>query len=71
MEKRLSAAEQEIENANLDQRIRALTEAKNQQIQWVKNYDEEVARLRIEVENIETIKLALPVTCYKRVRLEP
>lgn len=71
LEERLIAAEKEIEAANLDQRIRALTEAKNLQIQWVKNYDDEVARLRMEVENIETIKLALPDDCYKRLRLEP
>ncbi|XP_012268511.2 laminin subunit gamma-1 [Athalia rosae] len=71
LEERLRQAEEEIKAANLDQRIRSLTEAKNHQIQWVKNYDEEVQRLRGEVENIEAIKLALPEDCYKRVRLEP
>ncbi|XP_046413039.1 laminin subunit gamma-1 [Neodiprion fabricii] len=71
LEERLNAAEQEIKANNLDERIRALTVAKNLQIQWVKNYDEEVARLKLEVENIETIKLALPTDCFKRVRLEP
>ncbi|XP_024947566.1 laminin subunit gamma-1 isoform X2 [Cephus cinctus] len=71
LEQRLEAAEKEIEAANLDQRIRALTDAKNLQTQWVKNYEDEVNRLRIEVENIEDIKKALPTDCYKRVRLEP
>lgn len=71
LEERLVAAETEIKAANLDQRIRALTEAKNLQTQWVKNYEDEVNRLRIEVENIDDIRKALPNNCYQRFRLEP
>lgn len=71
LEKRLQAAQEEITAANLDQRIRALTDAKNIQTQWVKNYEDEVNRLKSEVENIDEIKKALPTDCYKRVRLEP
>ncbi|KAH0945533.1 hypothetical protein HN011_010340 [Eciton burchellii] len=71
LEERLIAAEKEIEDANLDQRIRALTEAKNIQTQWIKNYEDEVSRLRLEVENIDDIRKALPTDCYQRVRLEP
>lgn len=64
-------AEKEIKAANLDQRIRALTDAKNLQTQWVKNFESEVNRLRIEVENIDDIRKVLPIDCYQRVRLEP
>lgn len=71
LEERLTAAEKEIKAANLDQRIKALTDAKNMQTQWVKNYEDEVNRLRIEVENIDDIRKALPADCFKRVRLEP
>ncbi|KAH0534833.1 laminin subunit gamma-1 [Cotesia glomerata] len=71
LEERLIAAEKEIRATNLDERIRALTDAKNLQTQWVKNYEDEVNRLRIEVENIDDIRKALPTSCYKRVRLEP
>lgn len=71
LEERLVAAEKEIKAANLDQRIRALTEAKNLQTQWVKNYEDEVSRLRIEVDNIDDIRKALPIDCFQRVRLEP
>lgn len=71
LEERLVAAEKEIAAANLDQRIRALTDAKNLQTQWVKNYEDEVSRLRMEVENIGDIRKVLPVDCHKRVRLEP
>ncbi|XP_043463177.1 laminin subunit gamma-1 [Leptopilina heterotoma] len=71
LEKRLLAAQEEIKAANLDKRIRTLTDAKNLQTQWVKNYEDEVNRLKLEVENIDDIKKALPTDCHKRVRLEP
>ncbi|XP_076658555.1 laminin subunit gamma-1 isoform X1 [Halictus rubicundus] len=71
LEERLVAAENEIAAANLDKRIRALTDAKNSQSQWVKNYEDEVSRLRIEVENINDIRKVLPNDCHKRLRLEP
>ncbi|XP_015116033.1 laminin subunit gamma-1 [Diachasma alloeum] len=71
LEERLLAAEKEIKATNLDERIRALTEAKNLQTQWVKNYEEEVGRLRNDVENIDEIRKALPTQCQNRWRLEP
>ncbi|XP_076248690.1 laminin subunit gamma-1 [Calliopsis andreniformis] len=71
LEKRLVVVEREIAAANLDQNIRALTEAKNLQTQWVKNYEDEISRLRMEVENIGDIRKVLPTDCHKRVRLEP
>ncbi|XP_066585793.1 laminin subunit gamma-1 [Prorops nasuta] len=71
LEERLITAEKEIKAANLDQRIRSLTDAKNLQTQWVKNYEDEVARLRNEVDNIDDIRKALPPECFQQVRLEP
>lgn len=71
LEERLVAVEKEIKAADLDQRIRTLTDAKNQQTQWIKNFENEINRLRIEVENIDDIRKVLPVDCYQRVRLEP
>ncbi|XP_033223143.1 laminin subunit gamma-1 isoform X2 [Belonocnema kinseyi] len=71
LEERLHAAQAEIEAANLESRIRALTDAKNHQTQLVKYYEEEVNRLKSEVENIDEIKKALPTECFKRVHLEP
>ena len=41
------------------------------QNQWVRDYEEELARLRLEVDNIEAIKNALPDGCWKRLKLEP
>lgn len=71
LEDRLRKAEDDIRAADLDQRIRALTDSKNLQTQWVKNYEDEVSRLRIEVENINDMKKVLPAHCYNNPRLEP
>ncbi|KAG7211484.1 hypothetical protein KM043_010758 [Ampulex compressa] len=43
LEERLVTAEKDIMAAELDQRIRALTDAKNLQTQWIKNYEDEIA----------------------------
>jgi coxsackievirus/adenovirus receptor len=43
----------------------------NQQAQWVKNYQDEVERLQVDVQNIEDISNSLPDGCWKRVQLEP
>lgn len=37
----------------------------------VREYEEELTRLRMEVDNIEAIKDALPDGCWKRLKLEP
>jgi hypothetical protein len=37
----------------------------------MRDYGDEVARLRIEVQNIEDIRASLPDGCWKRVKLEP
>ncbi|XP_058793265.1 laminin subunit gamma-1 [Phymastichus coffea] len=71
LDDRLKKAAEDIKQADLDQRIRALTEAKNLQTQWVKNYEDEVSRLREEVDNISNMRSVLPSRCYKNVRLEP
>ncbi|XP_059472124.1 laminin subunit gamma-1 isoform X2 [Neocloeon triangulifer] len=71
LEKKLAAAEKEFQDANLDQRMEELKMLKNQQTQWIKDYSEEVARLRIEVDNIDEIRKSLPDGCWKRVKLEP
>ncbi|XP_014222768.1 laminin subunit gamma-1 isoform X2 [Trichogramma pretiosum] len=71
LEGSLRKAESEIHAADLDQRIRSLTEAKNLQTQWVKNYEEEVRKLGNEVANIVEMRKVLPSECFKNVNLEP
>nr|CAD7454511.1 unnamed protein product [Timema tahoe] len=71
LERRLNAAEDELRQANLDQRLQSLREARNLQTQSMKNYDEELKYLRQEVENIEDINESLPEGCWKRMVLEP
>ncbi|XP_058058444.1 laminin subunit gamma-1 [Anopheles bellator] len=71
LERRLSAAEKELEDAQLTRRLNTLTEAKNVQNQNIKSYQRELGELRLEVENIELIAKSLPPGCFKRTHLEP
>lgn len=68
---RLERAEEEFQSANLDGRIQELKDARISQAQWVKNYQDEVERLQVDVQNIEDISNSLPDGCWKRVQLEP
>ncbi|KAF4517691.1 hypothetical protein B566_EDAN016517 [Ephemera danica] len=71
LEKKLADAERDFQAANLDQRMDELKAMRLQQMQWMKDYTEEVARLRAEVNNVEDIRNSLPDGCWKRVKLEP
>ncbi|XP_063244920.1 laminin subunit gamma-1 isoform X2 [Bacillus rossius redtenbacheri] len=71
LERRLNEAEEELRKANLDERLQQLSEARIQQAQWMKSYEEELDRLRAEVDNIQAIHDSLPDGCWKRVVLEP
>uniref|UniRef100_A0A182X6E3 LANB2 n=1 Tax=Anopheles quadriannulatus TaxID=34691 RepID=A0A182X6E3_ANOQN len=71
LERRLSAAEKELEDAQLTKRLSSLVEAKNIQNQNIRSYQKELADLRLEVANIELIANSLPPGCFKRTHLEP
>lgn len=71
LEKRLQEAEQELKNADLDNRLNILKAAREAQHGWVRNYDAEIERLKKDVANIQDIRYAIPDQCFRRVRLEP
>lgn len=87
IERSLQKAENEFSLSNLDKKIEELQEARKQQVRllgiivvmscpqfqnyWKKKYEEEVALLTSEVNNVESIKLSLPEGCFKRLKLEP
>ncbi|XP_073977260.1 laminin subunit gamma-1 isoform X2 [Rhodnius prolixus] len=71
LENKLNLTEQQFKNANLDHQLELLTTARLKQQQQLKNYEEELARLTIEVEKVQNINDALPSGCWKRNRLEP
>jgi len=71
LEKRLTAAEEEVRRANLSERLENLAELKSLQSQWIRNYQSEIVQLESEVANIRLIADALPPGCFKRQRLEP
>lgn len=68
---RLTAAEKELEDAQLTNKLHVLNESKNLQTQNIKSYQRELAELENEVANIKMIADSLPENCYKRTRLEP
>lgn len=70
-ETRLAAAEEEVRRANLSERLNSLRELKNLQLQWIKNYQVQIAELESEVANIKLIREALPAGCFRNQRLEP
>lgn len=71
IENRLSAAEAEVNRANLTDRLADLDRVKNEQNLSIKSYQNEVTQLEAEVRNIKLISEALPDGCFKQPRLEP
>lgn len=71
LDERLSAAEKELDDAQLTNKLHVLNESKNLQTQNIKSYQRELAELESEVTNIKMIADSLPENCYKRTRLEP
>ncbi|KAL1456196.1 hypothetical protein WDU94_000943, partial [Cyamophila willieti] len=70
LEERLRVAENEFYNANLDIQLETLSQARIQQAQLVKNYQEELNRLQGDVKNLESIRDSLPQKCFKRTKIE-
>ncbi|XP_039287282.1 laminin subunit gamma-1 [Nilaparvata lugens] len=73
LEEKLARAEHEFMAVDLDKKLAELDEARIAQTQFLKDYEEELKRLKVEVDNIEEIDKALPNKdrCFKRTRLEP
>lgn len=67
----MADAESEVARANLTQRLSELDRVRNEQIQSIKSYQNEVGQLESEVGNIRLIAEALPHRCFKQPRLEP
>jgi laminin, gamma 1 len=70
-ENRLAAAEDELNRANLTERLENINERKILQNKQIKNYQKEISELEGEVANIKSIADSLPQGCFKRTRLEP
>uniref|UniRef100_A0A161MM40 Laminin subunit gamma-1 n=3 Tax=Triatoma infestans TaxID=30076 RepID=A0A161MM40_TRIIF len=71
LEKKLKDTEQQFKNANLENQLKRLTEARLTQQKQLKKYEEELNILKMEVQKVQNINNALPSGCWKRSRLEP
>ncbi|XP_037977855.2 laminin subunit gamma-1 [Plutella xylostella] len=71
LQESLDTAEIELQTADLDGKIKSLTEAKNNHQRWMKQYQDEHDQLSQEVANVKDILDQLPDGCFKRIVLEP
>ncbi|CAN8019241.1 unnamed protein product, partial [Ixodes persulcatus] len=71
LERRLAEAERELERARLAERLAELQKAREQQVLWMRDYEDEINQLKKDVANVRLISEALPDKCYRRIRLEP
>jgi hypothetical protein len=71
LERHLEQAEQQLLNANIEQRYTELMSSRQQQSIWVRDYTDELIQLRKDVENIRIINETIPRQCFKEVELEP
>jgi coxsackievirus/adenovirus receptor len=71
LERRLARAEQELKDADLENRMGSLKNIREDQNRWMRDYDDEIEKLRRDVANIADIRSSLPDGCYRRVKLEP
>ncbi|KAF6200714.1 hypothetical protein GE061_005158 [Apolygus lucorum] len=70
LETRLLEVERQYENSNFDDQMTMLNNARILQDQQIKSYEEEVEKLKKEVNKVEAIRNALPDGCFNRPNLE-
>ncbi|XP_063546963.1 laminin subunit gamma-1 [Cydia strobilella] len=71
LEENLNTVQSELAALDLDGKIKALKEAKQNHLRWMEQYKNEHDSLRLEVENVKDILDQLPEGCFKRIVLEP
>lgn len=59
-----------MQEANLSNRMETLNDQRIHQNQFIKDHQNEIAQLVLDVANIRDISEALPEGCFKRTRLE-
>jgi laminin gamma 1 len=71
LERRLAKAEEELKSADLDNRMGELRNIREEQNRWMRDYDDEIEKLKRDVANIADIRSSLPDGCFRRLKLEP
>ena len=66
----LTDAEKQLNNADLDRRLKNLTASRQSQQKMINDYTLELERLRKEVVTLESIRDSLPEKCFNKMRLE-
>ncbi|XP_064457402.1 laminin subunit gamma-1-like isoform X3 [Ornithodoros turicata] len=71
LEERLRQAERDMAQARLDDRVAELQNAREMQLGWMRDYEDEINKLKKDVANVKDISESLPEGCFRRIRLEP
>lgn len=71
LERELEIVEEKVREARLNEKLEKLQADRTQQKALVQSYNDELARLRKEVDNIAQIADSLPDGCFKSITLEP
>ena len=70
LEIELAAAQQALEDADLDSQFTKLTTTNNQVKKWVADYRLDISDLEADVENVREIMESLPTGCFKNIEIE-
>ena len=70
LEIELAAAEQALQDADLDDQFNKLTTTNNQVKKWVADYRLDISDLEADVENVREIMESLPTGCFKNIEIE-
>lgn len=71
LENSMLEAEREINATRLDERYDRLIQAKTDHVVWIRNYSDELTKLRADVENVRVINATIPRDCFNSIKLEP
>lgn len=71
LEQDLADAEEQLEQADIEQRYDDLLQSRSRHLMWVHQYTDEQAQLQKDVENIRQINATIPRECFKKITLEP
>ena len=70
LEVELAAAEQELQQADLEEQFTKLTTTNNQVKKWVADYRLDISDLEADVANVREIMESLPTGCFKNIEIE-
>lgn len=66
----LKRAKDQMENSELDRKLKELSEVAKSQDTMISDYDQQIRDIRKDIDNLIDIKNTLPAGCYNTASLE-